>query len=247
MSESADQEENSPGEGKASLTEHLTELRKRLVISCWAIGIGFVVSYGFSKELFGFIMLPLARVMPDQSNMIFTGLTEGFFAYLKVAFISGVMLASPVLFYQVWAFIAPALYSHEKKYMIPLTVFSVFFFVGGAIFGYFMVFPFAFEFFMSFNADDIVALPSMKEYLNFSTKLLIAFGLAFELPIFVILLHKIGLVTIDGLTKNRKYVLVGVFVASALITPPDVITQLMMAFPLMALYELGIIGARIIG
>lgn len=192
-------------ESAAPLTEHLLELRKRLITCCWAIGIGFIASYGFSQELFKLLMLPLASVMPDKSSMIFTGLTEGFFTYLKVAFLTGLMLATPVIFYQVWAFIAPGLYSHERKYILPFTVFSVFFFLGGAIFGYFVVFPFAFKFFMSFNTEQITALPSMREFLAFSTKLLIAFGLAFELPIFVILLSKLGLVSIEALTKNRKY------------------------------------------
>ncbi len=234
-------------ETAAPLTEHLAELRKRLITCCWAIGIGFLASYGFSKQIFGYLMLPLAKVLPENSSMIFTGLTEGFFTYLKVAFISGLLLASPVIFYQIWAFIAPGLYDHEKRYILPFTVFSVIFFVGGALFGYFMVFPYAFQFFVGFGTDQITALPSMREYLSFSTKLLIAFGLAFELPIFIIFLNKLGLVTIEGLTRNRKYVLVGAFIVSALITPPDVVTQIFMAFPLMILYEMGVAGARLFG
>lgn len=232
-------------ESAAPLTEHLRELRTRLIRCCWAVGIGFILSYSFSKQIFTLLMYPLVKVMPEQSSMIFTGLTEGFFTYLKVAFLAGLMLSTPVIFYQIWAFIAPGLYSHEKKYVIPFTILSVFFFVGGAIFGYFMVFPFAFEFFMSFNTEDIVALPSMKEYLAFSTKLLIAFGTAFELPIFIVFLARLGLVNVEMLTKNRKYVLVGAFIVAAILTPPDVITQTLMAFPLMLLYELGILGTRI--
>lgn len=227
------------------LTEHLTELRKRLIICCWAIFLGFIASYAFSKEIFNILMYPLVKVMPEKSTMIFTGLTEGFFTYLKVSFLSGFLLSTPLVFYQIWAFIAPGLYKREKKHIVPVTVFSVFFFLGGALFGYFMVFPFAFEFFMSFNTEEITALPAMREYLAFSTKLLIAFGLSFELPIVIIFLNKMGLVTVETLSKNRKYVLVGVFITAAIITPPDVVTQVLMAFPLMVLYELGIIGARI--
>ncbi|MDH3973383.1 MAG: twin-arginine translocase subunit TatC [Deltaproteobacteria bacterium] len=245
MSDSAVDREEEQDESAAPLTEHLKELRTRLIRSCWAVGIGFAASYSFSSEIFNLLMHPLVKVMPDKSSMIFTGLTEGFFTYLKVAFLTGLMLATPVIFYQIWAFIAPGLYSHERKYVIPFTVLSVFFFTGGAIFGYFLVFPFAFEFFMSFNTEDIVALPSMKEYLAFSTKLLIAFGTAFELPIFIVFLAKFGLVTVEMLTKNRKYVLVGSFIVAALLTPPDVVTQTLMAFPLMLLYELGIIGTRL--
>jgi sec-independent protein translocase protein TatC len=238
-------EESSEEESAASLTEHLAELRKRLMISCVAVGVCFAASYSFSNELFGLLTLPLVKVMPDQSSMIFTGLAEGFFTYLKVAFLTGILLASPVIFYQFWAFISPGLHSHEKKYIFPFTFFSVMFFVGGALFGYFVVFPFAFEFFMSFNNDQIRALPSLKEYLAFSTKLLLAFGLAFELPIFIFFLTKLGIVTIEGLTRNRKYFLVGAFIAAAILTPPDVVTQLLMAIPLMLLYELGIIAARL--
>jgi len=238
-------EEKRGEESAASLTEHLAELRKRLMISCWAIGACFVASYGFSKDIFGLLMLPLVRVMPDQSSMIFTGLAEGFFTYLKVSFLTGILLASPVIFYQFWAFISPGLYSNEKKYIFPFTFFSVVFFVGGALFGYFVVFPFAFEFFMSFNNDQIRALPSLKEYLAFSTKLLLAFGLAFELPIFIFFLAKLGLVTVEGLARNRKYFIVGAFIVAAILTPPDVITQILMAIPLMLLYELGIIAARL--
>ena len=246
MSDSAlNPEEELEESTAAPLTEHLNELRTRLIRCCWAVGIGFVASYSFSHEIFNLLMYPLVKVMPDQSSMIFTGLTEGFFTYLKVAFLAGLMLSTPVIFYQVWSFIAPGLYSHEKKYVIPFTILSVFFFTGGATFGYFMVFPFAFEFFMSFNTEDIIALPSMKEYLAFSTKLLIAFGTAFELPIFILLLAKLGLVNVEMLTKNRKYVLVGSFIVAAILTPPDVVTQTLMAFPLMLLYELGIIGTRI--
>lgn len=238
-------EENSEEESAAPLTEHLAELRKRLMISCVAVGVCFAASYNFSNELFGLLTLPLVKVMPDQSSMIFTGLAEGFFTYLKVSFLTGILLASPVIFYQLWAFISPGLYSNEKKYIFPFTFFSVIFFVGGALFGYFVVFPFAFEFFMSFNNEQIRALPSLKEYLTFSTKLLLAFGMAFELPIFIFFLAKLGIVTVEGLARNRKYFLVGAFIAAAILTPPDVVTQILMAIPLMLLYELGIIAARL--
>ncbi|MBE9535745.1 MAG: twin-arginine translocase subunit TatC [Proteobacteria bacterium] len=215
------------------------------MISSWAVGACFVASYSFAKDIFALLTLPLVKVMPDQSSMIFTGLAEGFFTYLKVSFLTGILLASPVIFYQLWAFISPGLYSNEKKYMFPFTFFSVIFFVGGALFGYFVVFPFAFEFFMSFNNDQIMALPSLKEYLAFSTKLLLAFGMAFELPIFIFFLAKLGIVTVEGLARNRKYFLVGAFIAAAILTPPDVVTQILMAIPLMLLYELGIIAARL--
>lgn len=239
--------ENNIDESAAPLTEHLAELRKRLIICLAAAGIGFIVSYNFSAHFFKILTLPLFEILPDQNTMIFTGLSEGFFTYLKVSFIAGIMLASPVIFYQLWAFIAPGLYSHEKRYIFPFTFFSVLFFTIGALFGYFVIFPFAFKFFLSFNTENITALPAMKEYLTFSIKLLLAFGVAFELPIFIIFLNKVGLIPLEMLTKNRKYVIIGAFVTSAILTPPDVITQVLMAFPLMLLYEVGIIGARLFG
>lgn len=247
MSENAPKHKANLDEIAVPLTEHLRELRKRIIICCWAIGIGFVASYGFSKQIFDILMLPLAEAMPEKSSMIFTGLTEGFFTYLKVALLSGVLIATPVIFYQMWAFISPGLYSHEKKYIFPFTLFSVIFFVGGALFGYFAVFPFAFKFFMGFSTDQITALPSMREFLKFSTKLLMAFGLAFELPVFLVILSKMGVITTEQLKKNRKYVLVLAFIAAAILTPPDIVTQIMMAIPLMILYELSIIGTRIFG
>lgn len=247
MGKDTPDKENQTKESAAPITEHLAELRKRLVICFAAVGIGFIVSYNFSSQLFTILTLPLFDVLPDKNSMIFTGLTEGFFTYLKISLIAGTMLAMPVIFYQVWAFISPGLYAHEKKYILPFTVLSVVFFAGGVLFGYFVIFPFAFRFFLSFNTENITALPAMKEYLSFSIKLLLSFGVAFELPIFIVFLNKLGLITLEMLTKNRKYVIIGVFVVSAILTPPDVLTQILMAIPLMLLYEIGIMGVRLFG
>ncbi len=234
-------------EAAVPLTEHLREFRKRLLRCCIAVGIGFAVSYGFSEDIFKVLTSPLLKVMPENSTMIFTGLAEGFFTYFKVSFLSGTLLAMPVIFYQLWAFISPGLYSHEKKYIFPFTIFSAFFFIGGAVFGYFFVFPFAFEYFMSFNSAEIVALPSISEYLSFISRLFIAFGAAFELPIVIIFLSRLGILTVAKLTGARKYVLIVAFIFAAILTPPDVVTQILMALPLMILYELGILGARVFG
>jgi len=240
-------EEGLKDETAIPLTEHLRELRKRLIRCCWAVGIGFVVAYGFSEDIFRVLTLPLLKVLPEGNTMIFTGLAEGFFTYFKVSFIAGALLATPVIFYQIWSFTSPGLYDNEKRYILPFTLFSVVFFAGGALFGYFFVFPFAFEYFMSFNSEEITALPSIREYLSFSSRLLIAFGAAFELPIFIVFLSRLGIVTVEKLTRARKYVLIVAFIISAILTPPDVVTQIFMAFPLMILYELGIIGARLFG
>lgn len=232
---------------KIPFTGHLEELRKRLVACFIAIGIGFVVSYGFKEKLFDILSHPLISVMGTDDKMIFTGLPEAFFTYLKVSLLSGFMLAAPVVLYQFWMFVAPGLYQKERRLLVPIVFLSSVFFVGGALFGYFIVFPFGFKFFLGFASETIQALPSMKEYLSFSAKLLLAFGLVFELPLVITFLAKLGIVSVDFLKKNRKYALILFFAGSAILTPPDVVTQIMMAVPLMLLYEISIIGARVFG
>jgi sec-independent protein translocase protein TatC len=211
--------------------------------------VGFAISYVFKERLFQILTAPLVTAMEASGNakMIFTGLPEAFFTYLKVSLLAGIILATPVLFYQFWMFVSPGLYRNEKKYMFPVVVLSLFFFIIGSSFGYFIVFPYGFQFFLGFATDTIQAMPSMKEYLSFASKMLLAFGLVFELPLVLTFMARMGLVTVPFLKKNRKYALLLFFVGAALITPPDVITQIMMALPLMVLYEISIIGARIFG
>ena len=233
-------------EEKLPFIAHLEELRKSLIICAVAVGIGFVISYFFSERIFEILMKPLLEVLPSSSSLIFTGLTEAFFTYLKVSFLAGIFVASPVILYQIWSFIAPGLYETEKKHAYPFVIFSTIFFAGGALFGYFMVFPFGFKFFMSFASDVIHPLPSIKEYLSLSTKLLFAFGIVFELPLFILFLSMIGVVNAKMLSSQRKYALVIAFVFSAVLTPPDVVTQLMMAGPVFLLYELSIWVVRAI-
>ena len=234
-------------EEKIPFTDHLEELRERIIKSFIAVAVGFAVCYGFKEKLFELITRPLIAVMEKGDQLIFTGLPEAFFTYLKVAFLAGLILAGPVIIYQFWMFVAPGLYKKERRVMIPIVVLSTFFFLGGALFGYFIVFPWGFQFFLSFASDSIKALPSMKEYLSFATKLLLAFGLVFELPIVITFLARLGLVTVPFLRKNRKYAVLIFFVGAAMITPPDVVTQIMMAFPLMLLYEISIWGAIVFG
>mmetsp|Transcript_14634 Transcript_14634/g.7149 ORF Transcript_14634/g.7149 Transcript_14634/m.7149 type:complete len:248 (-) Transcript_14634:1056-1799(-) len=232
-------------EEKQPVTSHLEELRKRLISCFIAIGVGFVFSYCFKEKLFKIFVNPLTKLMDTGDTLIYTGLPEAFFTYLKLSFLSGVMIASPVIIYQFWNFVAPGLYKKEKKVFIPIIFLSSFFFLVGSLFGYFIVFPLGFKFFLSFATQTIRPFPSMKEYLSFSSKLLIAFGLAFELPLVLTFLARLGVVSVDFLKKNRKYALLLFFIGSAMLTPPDVITQIMMALPLMLLYELSIIGAKI--
>jgi sec-independent protein translocase protein TatC len=232
---------------KIPFTEHLEELRKRLIVCFIAVGVGFVLSYGFKEKLFQILTRPLIRVMQTGDKLIFTGLPEAFFTYLKVAFLSGIILAAPVIFYQFWMFVAPGLYDKEKRLMVPVVVLSTVFFVGGAFFGYFIVFPYGFKFFLGFASETIRPLPSMREYLGFASKLLLAFGVVFELPLIITFLAKLGVVSVSFLKKNRKYALLLFFIGAAILTPPDVVTQIMMALPLILLYEISIVGARIFG
>ncbi|MCK5541666.1 MAG: twin-arginine translocase subunit TatC [Desulfobacterales bacterium] len=231
-------------ENKTPLTGHLTELRDRLVRSSIAVGVGFVAAYWFKEKIFAILTAPLIKAMGDNSKMIFTGLPEAFFTYLKVALLSGVVIATPVLFYQFWMFISPGLYSKEKKFILPLVMLSLLFFMIGSSFGYFIVFPYGFEFFLGFSNDSIQAMPSMKEYLGFAAKMLLAFGFVFELPLVITFMARMGLVSVGFLKKNRKYAILIFFTGAALITPPDVITQTMMAIPLIILYEISILGAK---
>ncbi len=234
-------------EEKQPFTVHLDELRKRLIVCFTAVGIGFVACYFFKEALFHILVAPLQKVMASGDTLIYTHLPEAFFTFLKTALIAGLMLASPVILYQFWMFVAPGLYDREKRLMVPILFLSVLFFVGGALFGYFIVFPFGFQFFLSFATDTIRPMPSMKEYLGFASQLLLAFGLVFELPLVITFLAKLGIVSVGFLKKNRKYAILLFFIAAAVLTPPDVITQFMMAMPLIGLYEISIIGARIFG
>jgi sec-independent protein translocase protein TatC len=232
---------------KIPFTAHLEELRKRLVICSMAIGIGFVIAYGFKEKLFEILTLPLVQEMKAGDKIIFTGLAEAFFTYMKVSFLAGIVLASPVIIYQFWVFIAPGLYQKERRYLVPIVLLSVFFFAGGALFCFFVVFPFGIKYFLSFATDVIQPMISMKEYLSFTTKMVLAFGLIFELPIVIVFLAKLGIVTVEFLRKNRKYAILLIFIVAAILTPPDVVSQILMAIPLMVLYEISIIGAIFFG
>ncbi len=232
---------------KLPFTAHLEELRERLIKSLIAVGVGFAISYFFSQDLFRVLMDPLLKTLPPDSNLIFTGLTEAFFTYLKVSLVAGIFLASPVIIYQIWAFIAPGLYEEEKRLLIPVAIASAFFFVGGALFGYFVVFPFGFQYFLSFATDVIRPMPSVREYFAFSVKLLFAFGITFELPVFVFFLSRLGIVDHEMLKGFRKYAIILTFALAAVITPPDILSQIMLAIPMIVLYEAGILVAKVFG
>ncbi len=244
-----DQEDEEDGElpEPMSFLDHMTELRIRLVRCLIAAGVGFLACYGFHNELFALLMEPLVNVFPPGSSLIYTGLPEAFFTYIKVSMVAGVLLTSPYIFYQLWCFIAPGLYKDEKKYLIPIAFFSGVFFAVGAIFGYSVVFPFAFGFFMEFATETIKPMPSLKEYLSFSLKLLFAFGLTFELPLFAFFLGKLGIINAPMLRRIRKYAFLAAFVVAAVLTPPDIISQILMAGPLIILFEISIWVVQIFG
>ncbi|MBN1550052.1 twin-arginine translocase subunit TatC [bacterium] len=227
-----------------SLMEHLTELRTRIIRALLAVLVGFIACFAFAEQIFRFLSQPLIDVLPEaEKQMVFTSLPEVFIVYLKVSIFAGIFLSSPVIFYQIWRFISPGLYAHEKKYMIPFVIISTLFFILGAVFTYYQVFPWGFKFFIKFSSDSIKPMISLNEYLKFATRLLLAFGAIFEMPILISFLARIGLVTPSFLRKQRKYAIVIMFTLAAILTPPDVITQLMMAGPMWVLYEISILAA----
>ena len=228
---------------KQPFLSHLEELRRRLIFSAIAVGIGFLCCYAFAEELFGFLLMPLKSKLPEGDRLIFTNLPEMFLAYLKTAFIAGLLLASPVIFYPLWKFVAPGLYQHERKYGFSFVICSTILFICGALFGYYIVFPFGFKFFLGYANENIQALPSVKQYFGFAIRLLLAFGIVFELPVIIFFLSRMGIVDVAFLRKKRKYALLLAFAMAAILTPPDVITQCMMALPLILLYEIGILVA----
>ncbi len=230
-----------------TLMEHLHELRVRFVRSFIVIGLAFAVCYTFSEQLFAELCKPLLAALPEGSKLIFTALPEAFFVYLKVGLVAAVFVASPYLFYQIWSFIAPGLYDDEKKFVVPIAIISAIFFVSGASFCFFVVFPYAFTFFVGFASEEIAAMPSLGEYLGFSLKLLIAFGLIFEMPLFTFFLSRMGIVTAEKMRNFRRYAVLCIFIVAAILTPPDVISQLLMAMPMMILYEISIGVAVVFG
>jgi sec-independent protein translocase protein TatC len=233
---------------KLSFTEHLEELRKRVIRCVIAIVIGFSISYAFSKTIYDFLARPLINALPPGSSLIFTTPTEAFLTYLKTAFFAGILLASPVILHQVWRFITPGLYEKERNSVTPFMIISAFLFLAGAAFGYYFVLPSAFRYLMGFASSSIHALPSMKEYFSFASMFLFAFGIIFELPIFILFLAKLGIVTYPMLCKFHKYAIILCFFLAAVLTPgPDPFSQIMMAVPLLILFEVSLLLAKVFG
>lgn len=226
---------------EAPLLEHLVELRTRLVRCLIAVGVGFAACYAFAERLLGILLKPLMDVMPGGSKLIATSLPETFFTVMKLALVAGAFVASPYIFFQLWKFVAPGLYKEERKIIVPVAVATAVCFVGGALFGYFIVFPFGFKFFVDYASDYITVMPTISAYFSLAVTLLFAFGLIFELPVFIFFMTSLGLVTTKTLRKFRRWAILLSFVVAAILTPtPDAVNQLLMAGPMVVLYELGI-------
>lgn len=231
------------------LTAHLEELRTRIIRSLLGIAAGFLVSYGFAERLVSWLLKPLTAIRPDQSLVIGTGVTDAFFTKLKVAGVAGVFVASPIVFYQAWKFVAPGLYERERRIAVPFSVAATFFFVSGAAFCYYLVFPVAFTFFLDeFTSVGISPQIRVSEYLTFTSRMLLAFGATFELPVVTFFLARIGLVTHRMMIGGARYAIVVIFIVAAVLTPgPDVASQMLMATPLLVLYALSIGIAYMVG
>lgn len=236
------QEDGQQVEKELALTEHLRELRDRLIKSLIAVCVGFALCYAVIEPIFSFLAKPLDDILPPGTTLIFTSYPEAFFTYIKLALVCGIFVASPVILYQLWAFIAPGLYEHEKKWAMPFVIASTIFFVGGAMFGYFVVFPAAFNFLAGYANSNLALFPSMAEYFTLTIRLLLGFGIAFELPILMVFLGLVGIIDAAMLSRNRKYAILIIFTAAAIITPtPDILNQILLAGPLLLLYELSIL------
>jgi sec-independent protein translocase protein TatC len=240
-------QDNSPAaEASQPLIEHLTELRDRLLKSVLIILLLFAGLYTWSNELYLFISEPLRRFLPEGTSMIATEVASPFLTPFKLTLMSAIFLAVPFILHQAWSFIAPGLYKHEKKFAVPLLVSSVLLFYSGMAFAYYVVFPIIFGFFTSVGPEGVAVMTDINRYLDFVLKLFFAFGVAFEIPIATFLLIAAGLSNVASISEKRPYVIVGCFTVGMLITPPDVISQTLLAVPMWLLFEVGLLFGRLV-
>lgn len=233
-------------EAEDTFISHLIEMRDRLLRAVIAVVLIFICLFPWAKDIYGLLAQPLLAALPKGGQMIATEITTPFFVPMKVTMMAAFLLALPWVFYQAWAFVAPGLYQHEKRLGVPLVIASVILFVTGMAFAYFLVFPLVFHFIVSVTPTGVAVMTDIGKYLDFVLTMFMAFGITFQVPIAVVLLVKMGMVSVAKLREIRPYVIVGAFVIGAIFTPPDVVSQFMLATPLWVLYEIGIIVAAMI-
>jgi len=238
----AKRQEQSAAEG--SFISHLLELRDRLIRAILAVLFVFLGLVAFANDIYSMLARPLMAALPQGATMIATEVASPFLTPIRLTALVSVVVAMPVVIYQLWAFVAPGLYRHEKRLAMPLLISSVLLFYGGMAFAYFIVFPMVFQFLAKVTPVGVMMMTDIKAYLDFVFALFFAFGIAFEVPVAVIILVAMGIVKPETLAEKRSYVIVGIFVAAAILTPPDVVSQLLMAGPMWLLYELGIVLSR---
>ncbi len=234
------------GAGKMSFLDHLDELRKRLINCVLSLVLGCAVAFIFINRIFAFVMLPLQQMLPEGGRLIYTAGGEAFMLYMKIGALAGLIVAMPLMFWQLWLFIAPGLYSHEKKFAIPFVLFSTLFFLVGAGFSHYIAFPWTWKFFISFETPFMEFLPKISEAFSLYVTMLLGFGLVFQMPTVVLFLARMGLVTGGFLLRHTKYAILIIFIIAAVISPgTDVVSQTMMAGPMLGLYALSIAVAYI--
>lgn len=233
-------------EKELTLVDHLIELRARLLRALLSIFIIFVGLFYFANDIYLFLSEPLRALLPEGSSMIATAVTATFFTPFKLTLVLSVFLAVPVILHQIWSFISPGLYQHEKKFAIPLLISSILLFYSGIAFAYYIVFPLMLAFFTSIGPSEITIMPDISQFLDIALKLFFAFGIAFEIPIATLLMVWSGMISVQSLKEKRAYVVVGCFVFGMLLTPPDVISQTLLALPMWLLFEIGILFGRLV-
>ena len=252
--ETRDPEDDELEGGKMPLLDHLVELRLRLIVSAVSFIVCFFLGYALAEPIFRFLVQPLADITEGQEGrrMIYTALHEAFFTYIKVGFFFSACISFPIVSMQIWLFIAPGLYKHERRALMPFLLATPVLFTLGAAMVYYIVVPLAWQFFLGFehpggNGDlPLVLEPKVDQYLSLVMRLIFAFGVSFELPVLIVLLSRVGIVSVEGLRSKRKYAIVIAFVAAAILTPPDVISQVLLAVPIILLYEISILCAVLI-